>query len=243
LTAYPIAALTDFYAVDVEIKEDEIKFLVYWLMFYAEMTQEDLVQVYSNLHATVDASMLSEEEKAHIHASLPEIPTVPEDTPVIVWASGKRVESTELRITPDQLPSFLTEEQIERLCTRIDGAKEGQYYAMSFVLYDLYGDLVYRTSADSEEVYQRQQAVAEYLHPVALALREKRNENIYGISPYATLHQKVMVCYFLSTETDITAQELAAMEAEFYDTVRGLSDTEGEHYVKLCKGLNEKFKP
>jgi hypothetical protein len=70
---HPIWAVTeDICPLDISVTPKEEEFIIYCLMAYAGFTQQELVELYTELHAMVEASGV--ENKEEILATLPPIP-------------------------------------------------------------------------------------------------------------------------------------------------------------------------
>ncbi len=72
LQQYPIVTVTDVYTLDETATELEKAFILDILASYAELSQEDAIQLYENLYEMVEASEV--ENKDEIMAYLPEPP-------------------------------------------------------------------------------------------------------------------------------------------------------------------------
>ena len=240
---YPITALSPIYALDVNTTMLEDEFILYLLMYYGEMSQEDLVDAYTKMYDLVDASDLSEEEKEHIRQSLPEIPVIDENDPDSYWVIGEKVEGSELRFTSSYLPEFLTEEGYAQLRELVNGStQEGEHSTGEnlFMLADLYSPFTYY----SEEEQAQAAAVKEHMQPVIDAMGAAR-QKIYIFDPYATLHEKTMLTYYLSQETDITEEQLTALTQDFYNALRELplSEKEIDKLIERCRTLRGTVNP
>ena len=243
LTIYPITALSDIYTLDRNTTMLEDEFLLYLLMYYGEMSQEDLVDAYTKMYDLVDASDLSEEEKESIRATLPEIPVIDENDPATYWVIGEKVEGSELRFTSSHLPEFLTEEGYAQLCELVNGSTQESEYSTGenlFMLADLYSPFTYY----SEEEKAQAAAVKEHMQPVTDAMGAA-GQKIYILDPYATLHEKTMLTYYLSQETEIVEEQLTALTQDFYNTLRELplSEKEIDKLIERCRTLRGTVNP
>jgi len=245
--AYPITALKPIYSADVNLTNVEVEFVAYWLMYYAEMSQEDLIDVYTNMYDLVDASDLSEEEKEHIRQSLPEIPVIDENDPATYWIIGEKVEGSELRFAVSWLPDVLTREGYQTFHAMISGDEETQGMGAGdlFETVDLYIPLPASKYSGSDHrgdpTFEEESiAINEHMQPVIDAVKE-RGEILYVLNPYATLHEKTMLCYYISQETDVTEADLSALETEFYDFLRELplSEKEIDRLIERCQTLQQ----
>ena len=243
LRVYPITALSDIYTLDRNSTMLEDEFILYLLMYYGEMSQEDLIAAYTKMYDLVDASTLSEEEKENIRATLPEIPVIDENDPSSYWVIGEKVEGCELRFPSSALPEFLTKEGYEQLCAMVNGStQEGEYSTGEnlFMLADLYSPFTYY----SEEEQAQAAAVKEHMQPVIDAMGAA-GQKIYILDPHATLHEKTMLTYYISQETEITQEQLQALTNEFFNTLNSLplSEKEIDKLKETCYSLHQMLAP
>lgn len=241
---YPITQLADVYAIDPQSTMMEDEFLLYMLMYYAEMTQEDLIEMYTKMYDLVDASDLSEEEKARSRATLPEIPVIGEDDPVTYWVSGDKFDSKS-GYASSYLPDVLTEEGYQELRTLIANEEDDAWSGfMPGELYLRMPAYTVHTTGGEERVHEENVAINEYMQGVIDAMGESEKV-FYVLNPYATLHQRTLLCYYISQKTEVTQEQLIALETEFYDTLRSLplSEKEINKLVETCQDLRKKIHP
>lgn len=246
---YPITKLADIYTLDRNSTMLEDEFILYLLMYYGEMSQEDLIDAYTKMYDLVDASTLSEEEKEHIRQSLPEIPVIDENDPSSHWVIGEKVEGCELRFPSSALPGFLTKEGYEQLCAMVNGDKATGFHDEAqnlFLLDDIYIKLPAwpYSSRDQELFVEESAAINGHMQSVMDVMKQNGYE-VYVLNPYATLHQKTMATYYISQETEITQEQLRALTNEFFNTLNSLplSEKEIDKLKKTCYSLHQTLAP
>ena len=249
LRVWPITALSDIYTLDRNSTMLEDEFLLYLFMYYGEVSQEDLIDMYTKMYDLVDASDLSEEEKKSIRATLPEIPVIDENDPATYWVIGEKVEGSELRFASSYLPEFLTEEGYAQLRELVNGdAAEGVHSTAEnlFLLEDVYISVPVGTrhSQGQETFVEESAAINEHMQPVIDAMGAA-GQKIYILDPYATLHEKTMLTYYLSQETEIVEEQLTALTQDFYGTLRELplSEKEIDKLIERCRTLRGTVNP
>ncbi len=187
LRAYPIVQLTDVYTMDVEMYMEELETLIYWMMYYGELTQEELIRMHERLCAAVEESDLDREEKLAVHQSLPAAPTLDPSAAVVMWEVGKKIPTQDFSYVI--LPKLLTVEDYQALEAQVlqsVGARsrdtapaEIRRMLASYQRYPL---------AD-EPQDETQAFISEYLAPVL----EKMDVYVMDIS--MTLGERSLLCY------------------------------------------------
>ena len=244
-TIYPITELTDVYTVDPESTQVELEFIIYWLMYYGEVSQEMLIEMSTNLHDTVNESSWSEEKKQAALATLPEIPVIIEGTPAFYWISGEKLEGTELRFSTALLPKFLTEDGMNRMKSWLNTNAE-EYGEDAYQLF--MATALYRpcptgfNSKDSEEMKEKTALLNEHMSAVSKALSDN-GQKLYVLMPHATIHAKTMFCYYISQHTDVTAEQMDELSKSFFDTLRALPlpEEEIDQLIEDCLSLEHKL--
>ncbi len=204
IQTYPIVQLTDIYTVDISVTENEKEAILYWLMCYAELTQEDLMDMYQRLYDIVAQSKLTEEEKTVIYQSLPEIPTITDDAPHFFWEIGEFVEQVDLQLPLASLPRYMTVEDYETLIASLEDmekADESDIRIPQELWYQLgrYQKYPRKVSKDQEDLYER---VLQYIAPICEQME------IYVLDPYMTLDERTLMCYYLGIYTDLLPEDL-----------------------------------
>jgi hypothetical protein len=244
-TKYPITELTDVYTVDAESTQVELEFIIYWLMYYGEVSQEMLIEMSTNLHDTVNESSWSEEKKQATLVTLPEIPVIIEGTPAFFWISGEKLEGTELRFSTALLPKFLTEDGMNRMKSWLNTNAE-EYGEDAYQLF--MATALYRpcpngfNSKDSEEMKEKTALLNEHMSAVSKALSDN-GQKLYVLMPHATIHAKTMFCYYSSQHTDVTAEQMDELSESFFDTLRALPlpEEEIDQLIEDCLSLEHKL--
>ncbi|MBQ8718303.1 MAG: hypothetical protein IJY66_03465 [Clostridia bacterium] len=225
LELYPVLKLPGVYVINPTIVPKEESDILYTLMFYGEMNQEKLCDMYQRVYDAVEASDLSTEEKNEIFASLPEKPLVTSDLQIGVL-TGAAFNQEKTVPSPDALPSVMLAEDYEAMLAKlletadVDSWEEAPHYAQRIRAF--YVEL----DPNDEDYMEFESALAPLVQEFA---------PIYVLAPDIRLWERSWLCSMMALYGGVWMEESVQITQNVHDAIDmgGSADKDALHEMTM----------